>query len=108
MPPAGPTARGVPPKQKDQKMAKTILDQEPDPATQLLTHYAEVIADFQCRMSPRDADTYLNMRANTVLGAIKRKEIRYIKNGKRYQVTPTFLAEWIENYRTVQPDPLPS
>ena len=79
-----------------------------DPTSELITHYAEVIADFKCRMTPRQADAYLGLKANTVLGAIERREIRHIRNGTRYQVTPAFLAEWIENYKVVQTDPLPS
>lgn len=67
---------------------------------------AEVLADFRSRMTPREADKYLGVRANTVRGAIERGEIEYIRIGTRCAVTPAALAEWVERYLVVRPDPL--
>ena len=80
-----------------------------DPAESLLKYYAAFLSDYRLRMSPRKADRYIGKHSNTVLGAIQRKEIRYYKNGSRYEVTPMALAEWLMRYdQPVEPDPLPS
>ena len=75
----------------------------------LLEQYAAFLSDYRLRMSPRNADKYIGKKSNTVLGAIQRKEIRYYKNGTRFEVTPMALAEWLMKYdQPVEPDPLPS
>ena len=90
-------------------MANQIITDNKDPTKDLISHYAAFLADYRCRMTPRQADSYIGKRANTVLGAIKRREIRYHVNGSRYEVTPMALAEWLEAYdRPIEPDPLPS
>lgn len=73
----------------------------------LLIAYAETLADFQCRMTPAQADDYLHIHHGTVRGAIERKEIRHYKIGKRLRVTPAQIAEWLKSYE-IKPDPLPS
>lgn len=79
-----------------------------NPAEWLLKHYAAFLSDYRLRMTPREADRYIGKSSNTVLGAIKRKEIKYYQNGSRYEVTPMALAEWLMKYdRPVEPDPLP-
>lgn len=66
------------------------------------------LADFNSRMSPRQADRFIHVDSGTVRGAIERREIAYIKIGSRYKVTPAALAAWVEEYLTTKPDPLPS
>ena len=74
----------------------------------LIRYYAAFLSDYRMRMTPGQADRYIGKKHNTVLGAIRRKEIRYHKNGSRYEVTPMALAEWLMKYdRPVEPDPLP-
>lgn len=90
-------------------MANQIIADNNDPTSSLLEHYAAFLADYRLRMTPRQADKYIGKKSNTVLGAIKRKEIRYRENGSRYEVTPLALAEWLEKYDPpIEPDPLPS
>lgn len=90
-------------------MATQIIADNKDPTYDLLQHYAAFLADYRSRMTPRQADKYLGKKANTVLGAIQRKEIRHYRNGNRFEVTPIFLAEWLEKYdQPIEPDPLPS
>lgn len=80
-----------------------------DPTEGLLEQYAAFLADYRLRMTPRQADKYIGKKANTVLGAILRKEIRYYENGSRFEVTPLALAEWLMRYHPpVEPEPLPS
>ena len=87
-------------------MPETIVPNK-DPTRSLLEHYAQFLADYACRMTPRQADKLIGKQANTILGAIKRKEIRYYVNGSRYEVTPMAIAEWLEAYdRPVEPDPI--
>ena len=89
-------------------MPTQIVTDNKELTTSLLEHYAAFLADYRERMTPRQADKYIGKRANTVLGAIQRKEIKHYKNGSRYEVTPLALAEWLEKYdRPVEPDPLP-
>lgn len=90
-------------------MATAIVPDGRSPTSELLEHYAAFLADYRLRMTPRQADKYIGKQANTVLGAIKRKEIRYYEHGSRFQVTPLALAEWLEKYdKPIEPDPLPS
>ena len=90
-------------------MASKSISDNKDPTNALIEHYAAFLADYRLRMSPRKADKYIGKHANTVLGAIRRKEIRYYKNGSRYEATPLALAEWLLKYdKPIEPDPLPS
>ena len=90
-------------------MANQIITDNKDPTYSLLEHYAAFLADYRLRMTPRQADRYIGKKSNTVLGAIERREIRYHKNGSRFEVTPLALAEWLEKYDPpIEPDPLPS
>ena len=92
----------------EDSMPDTSLSNK-DPEESLLKHYAAFLSDYSLRMSPRNADKYIGKKSNTVLGAIQRKEIRYYKNGTRFEVTPMALAEWLMKYdQPVEPDPLPS
>lgn len=90
-------------------MASKSISDNKDPTNALIEHYAAFLADYRMRMTPRQADRLIGRRSNTVLGAIQRREIRYYRNGSRYEVTPIALAEWLEKYdRPIEPDPLPS
>lgn len=89
-------------------MPDNIITERPDTATQLEREYADILANFRCRMTPRKADRYLGVKSNTIQGAIERREIEYLKVGGAYRVTPKALAEWLERFCTVKPDPLPS
>ena len=89
-------------------MPETIVPQAGDTVTNLLEYYATFLADYRCRMTPRQADKYIGKASNTIRGAIERKEIRYYKNGSRYEVTPLAIAEWLDKYdRPIEPEPLP-
>ena len=70
-------------------------------------HAADVLTDFNARMSPRQAAHFLGISASTVIGAIERGEIAYMVIGSRRKVTPAALAAWVENYLVIPPDPLP-
>lgn len=90
-------------------MAQTSLLQERDRADEMVSSYMALLADYRARMSPSDADKYLHKRNNTIRGAIERREIRFYRNGTRYEVTPMALAEWLQRCEVpVEPDPLPS
>ena len=90
-------------------MPKPIIPDNKDPTYQLLEGYAAFLADYRMRMTPRQADRFIGKKSNTVIGAIKRKEIRYYENGSRFEVTPLALAEWLKKYdQPIEPDPLPS
>lgn len=89
-------------------MTDEIVPDGTDIAAELVKHYAMFLADFRERMTPRQADRYLRMPSNTVLGAIQRGEIQHYKRGNRYQVTPIALAKWLERYdKPIEPNPLP-
>lgn len=70
-------------------------------------HAADVLTDFNARMSPRQAAKYLGVGANVIIGAIERGELAYMVIGTRRKVTPMALAAWVEDYFVIQPDPLP-
>lgn len=89
-------------------MPEPIITDNKDPTYQLLEGYAAFLSDYRMRMTPRQADRFIGKKSNTVIGAIKRKEIRYYENGARYEVTPLALAEWLKKYdQPIEPDPLP-
>ena len=59
-----------------------------------------MLAEYFMRMPPTAVDTALGWQKGTCARAIRRGEMRFIKlpEGKRVQVTPRFVAEWIERY----------
>lgn len=90
-------------------MAENIVANNKDPTESLLTHYAAILANFKCRMTLREAEDAYSITHGELRGAIEQGKIRFYKVGKtQYRVSPQFLAEYIEKYRTFQNDPLPS
>lgn len=88
-------------------MPKNTIAEPADWMGQMLHHYVQLLADYKCRMSPREADRYIGRKADTIRGAIERGEIRYYKSGKGYEVTPIAIAEWLDTYcKPVEPNPL--
>lgn len=84
-----------------------ILDDAGRITAQMVAEYVDVLANFRSRMTPRDADRLLGIKANTIRGACERHEIEYTRSGKGYRVTPRALAAYVKDYLTTYPDPLP-
>lgn len=91
-------------------MATQIITDNKDPTYELLQHYAAILANFLERMTLRDAEEAYNLSHGELRAAVDQGLIRYYKVGKSEQirVSPQFMAEYIENYKTFQNDPLPS
>ena len=77
-----------------------------------MEHYANILAEFQSRMTLREAERRYGLMNGELGAAIAQGKIRYYKAGKSsrrgYQVSPAQVAEYIERYRTFQNDLLPS
>lgn len=62
----------------------------------------EALDQFNRRMCLTEADRYLKVAAGTVSAAIRRGEIRPLRNPdpevKRCYVTPRILAKWVNDY----------
>jgi len=90
-------------------MANQIIADNRDPTNSLLEHYASILANFNSRMTLREAEDAYTLDHGELRAAIENGRIKYFKAGKtQYRVGPMHLAEYIEKYRTFQNDPLPS
>lgn len=89
-------------------MATSIIPQSSDMADELIRHYATVLADFDCRMGVYEAARKIGIDHHELTAAINQGQLRYYKVGKGgKRVSPMFLAEYIEKYRTGQEELLP-
>lgn len=91
-------------------MATQIIADNKDPTYDLLQRYAAILANFAQRMTLRKAEEEYSLTHGELRAAVEQGKIRYYKVGKseQYRVSPQFVAEYIERYRTFQNDPLPS
>lgn len=64
------------------------------------TELTEFWSDFDQRMSPYQADKRMGIAKDSVMAAIRRKEIEPLRvpKSKRVYVTPRLLAEWVLEY----------
>ena len=70
-------------------------------AAEQIARYAQLVSDFQQRMSASKADDFLGIDHGSVSRAYRRGEIRpYVMpdHPKRPLYTPLMLAEWLEKY----------
>lgn len=74
------------------------------PEPEITEEQKEALRDFFMRMPPYKADALLGISQNTVMAAIKRKEIKPLRcpgkdpDKSRVYVTPQLLAQWIIEY----------
>ena len=74
-----------------------------------MRNYAAILANFRTRMTLREAEEAYALTHGELRAAIDGGLIRFYKAGKtQYRVSPAFVAEYIERYRTFQNEPLPS
>ena len=90
-------------------MTEPIIADSRDPTHDLMGSYAAVLANFQSRMTLREAEEAYDLTHGELRAAIDNGQIKYFRAGKtQYRVGPMHLAEYIAKYRTFQNDPLPS
>ena len=79
-----------------------------DPTSELVAHYANILANFKERMSLNQAERTYSMHPGELRVAIDNGWCRYYKRGSRYQVCHQFIAEYIEKHCISQCEELPS
>ena len=88
-------------------MPENIIPDAEQLSAQMVAEYVDILANFRCRMTPREADAYLGIKHDSILGACKRKEIEHSMAGSGYRVTPKALAIYVRDHLTIKADPLP-
>ena len=89
-------------------MAESIIADNKDSTTELMRHYAHILANFKQRMPLRKAEREFNLENGELRAAIDNGLIRYYKAGKtQYRVCYEFVAEYVEKHCTFQNEPLP-
>lgn len=90
-------------------MATTIVPEPIAVTDELMTHYANVLANFKARMGIREAAEYIGVTDREIREAMNEGQLRYYRVGRNGRRTsPMFLAEYVERYRTFQDAPVTS